>query len=210
MIVAQDSLKGLAPGTIYGNGIGQFLTLLIGKENLAFAVTFGAMAFSTFVFDTLDVATRLGRYIIQELFKWRGRSAIIGSTLVTIALPIYFLATAEKGMWTKFWTLFGSANQLLAALTLLTITVWLYEARKRITFTLIPMIFVLTMTVWSLVTLAIRNFGKFQTPQGVGIDLINSITALVLTLLALYLAVSALVKVRTTERTGKLEPAGVA
>ena len=40
-----------------------------------FATTFGAMAFSTFVFDTLDVATRLGRYILQELFGRRARSA---------------------------------------------------------------------------------------------------------------------------------------
>ncbi len=60
MIVAQDALRGKAPGTIYGNGIGQFLTLIVGKEHLAFAVTFGAMAFSTFVFDTLDVLNAIG------------------------------------------------------------------------------------------------------------------------------------------------------
>ena len=47
MIVAQDAARGKAPGTIYGNGIGQFLTLIIGRDKLAFAVTFGAMAFST-------------------------------------------------------------------------------------------------------------------------------------------------------------------
>ncbi|MGH9362575.1 MAG: carbon starvation CstA family protein, partial [Thermoanaerobaculia bacterium] len=58
MIAAPGELEGLAPGTVYGNGIGRFLTLLIGPERLAFAVTFGAMAFSTFVFDTLDVCTR--------------------------------------------------------------------------------------------------------------------------------------------------------
>ncbi len=63
MIVASSDISGLSPATIYGNGIGNFLTLLIGKENLPFAITFGAMAFSTFVFDTLDVCTRLGRYI---------------------------------------------------------------------------------------------------------------------------------------------------
>lgn len=73
MIVAQENLKGLAPGTIYGNGIGEFMTLLVGRENLSFAVTFGAMAFSTFVFDTLDVCMRLGRYIVQEVTGWRGR-----------------------------------------------------------------------------------------------------------------------------------------
>ncbi|HET6347303.1 MAG TPA: carbon starvation CstA family protein, partial [Myxococcota bacterium] len=73
VMTADDAaLKGLPPGTIYGNSIGRFLTLLLGKDNLAFAVTFGAMAFSTFVFDTLDVATRLGRYIVQELFGLTG------------------------------------------------------------------------------------------------------------------------------------------
>jgi len=207
MIMSQDELKGLKPGTIYGNGIGQFLTILIGKENLAFAVTFGAMAFSTFVFDTLDVATRLGRYIVQELFNWRGRGAIVGSTLISVALPVYFLATAHEGAWIKFWTLFGSSNQLLAALTLLTITVWLYKARRRVTFTLIPMLFVLIMTLWSLVTLTISNF---RAAQGLDIAMINAISAAALIVLALYLAVSALIKVSTTERTGRLEPAGVA
>jgi len=72
MIMTADQAKGLPAGTIYGNGIGRFMTLIIGEQNLAFAITFGAMAFSTFVFDTLDVGTRLGRYIIQELFGWRG------------------------------------------------------------------------------------------------------------------------------------------
>ena len=75
MIMTSDEVKGLSAGTIYGNGIGRFMTLLIGPDNLAFAITFGAMAFSTFVFDTLDVGTRLGRYIVQELFGWRGTRA---------------------------------------------------------------------------------------------------------------------------------------
>ena len=67
MVMSADDVRGLKPGTIYGNGLGEFLTLIIGKEHLPFAITFGAMAFSTFVFDTIDVATRLGRYLIQEL-----------------------------------------------------------------------------------------------------------------------------------------------
>ncbi|MGZ5495035.1 MAG: carbon starvation CstA family protein, partial [Thermoanaerobaculia bacterium] len=67
MIVAQKDLTGLKPGTIYGNGIGEFMTIVIGEKYRNFAITFGAMAFSTFVFDTLDVTTRLGRYIVQEL-----------------------------------------------------------------------------------------------------------------------------------------------
>lgn len=197
MIVSQEALRGRAPGTIYGNGIGQFLTLLVGKQNLAFAVTFGAMAFSTFVFDTLDVCTRLGRYIVQELFGWRGRVGALVGTVLTIAVPFYFIVYAPPNSWTKFWTLFGASNQLLAGLTLLSVTVWLYKARQRIAFTLLPMIFVLVITLWALVSLVIGNLRVTKIANGVvDIELVNAIAAGVLVLLALYLAVLALVKMR--------------
>ena len=101
------------------------MTLLLGPERLAFAVTFGAMAFSTFVFDTLDVSTRLGRYLLQELFGWRGKLGAAVATAATIAPALYFVVAGGKGAWTRFWTLFGASNQLLAALTLISITVWL-------------------------------------------------------------------------------------
>lgn len=204
MIVSQKDLTGLKPGTIYGNGIGEFMTLVIGKENLRFAITFGAMAFSTFVFDTLDVCTRLGRYIVQEIFGWKGRPGALAGTLVTIALPAYFISFAEEGMWVKFWTLFGASNQLLAALTLLSITVWLYQARKRIAFTLLPMIFVLTITLWSLGKLTLANFAA---AKGFDVQMINGIAAISLILLAIYLAVAALLKLRS-DRRSSLTPEG--
>jgi carbon starvation protein len=193
MIAAPNAIQGLAPGTIYGNGIGQFLTILIGQDQLAFAVTFGAMAFSTFVFDTLDVSMRLGRYLLQELFAWRGRASAFVATLATVAIPCYFIAFGEKGTWLKFWTLFGASNQLLAALSLLVITVWLHQARRRIAFTLWPMLFVLTITLWSLTKLLIANL---RAAHGVDIAFINAVSAAALTLLALFLVASALVKVR--------------
>ena len=205
MIVAQDALRGKAPGTIYGNGIGQFLTLIIGKGNLAFAVTFGAMAFSTFVFDTLDVSMRLGRYIVQELFGWRGRLGAFIGTIVTMGLPSYFILFAPPNSWTKFWTLFGASNQLLAGLTLLTITVWLYQARQRIAFTLVPMIFVLSITLWALSSLVIGNLRITKIGSGqLDIELINAIAAGALVGLALYLAVLALVKMRRDRQNGML------
>lgn len=193
MIMATPDLEGLKPGTIYGNGIGQFMTLLIGKEHLAFAITFGAMAFSTFVFDTLDVCTRLGRHLLQELFGWQGPVGAVAGTLLTIGLPVYFILVAEKGAWVKFWTLFGASNQLLAALTLLAVTAWLYKARRRIAFTLMPMLFVLGITLWSLTQLTI---GNLKAAQGLDIALINGVMALALIVLALFLAVTALFKWR--------------
>ncbi|MGI9105723.1 MAG: carbon starvation CstA family protein [Pyrinomonadaceae bacterium] len=202
MIAAPADLRGKAPGTIYGNGIGQFMTLIIGADNLNFAITFGAMAFSTFVFDTLDVCTRLGRYIVQELFGWRGRFGALTGTLLTIALPFYFITFAQPGMWTEFWTLFGASNQLLAALSLLAITVWLYQARQRIAFTLYPMLFVLTITLWALVKLA---FGNLRASSGFDIKFINAVASAALVILAVYLTVTALVKLRG-ERRSSLVP----
>ena len=194
MIVTADDVKGLAAGTIYGNGIGRFMTLIIGPENLAFAITFGAMAFSTFVFDTLDVGTRLGRYIVQELFGWKGVLGIAGGTLLTMGLPFYVIATGGGGLsYINFWTLFGASNQLLAALTLLSITVWLSNARQRFGFTLIPMTFVLIVTLWALGKLTLANF---SASKGLDIQFFNGVAATALILLALYLAVSALLKLR--------------
>src|SRR5262249_34991387 len=102
MIASQDETAGLPAGTVYGNGIGRFLTLLIGKERLPFAITFGAMAFSTFVFDTLDVSTRLGRLILQELLRAPGLLAAAAATVATLALPALLLAFADHSMWLKF------------------------------------------------------------------------------------------------------------
>ncbi len=197
MIVSSDAVKGVSPGTIYGNGIGNFLTLIIGKQYLPFAITFGAMAFSTFVFDTLDVCMRLGRYIVQEILGIPGRTGAIVGTAATVALPVVIALIATKGTWLDFWALFGASNQLLAALTLLSITAWLYQARKRIAFTLLPMLFVLVMTLWALGSLV---YGNFTTSTGFDIKFVNGMASLTLIGLAVYLVIVALIKVRNDRR----------
>ncbi len=197
MIVASEAVKGVSPGKIYGNGIGNFLTLVIGKENLPFAITFGAMAFSTFVFDTLDVSLRLGRYIVQELLGIPGKIGAVIGTIATIAIPFICVIIAPKGSWVEFWSLFGASNQLLAALSLLSITAWLYQARKRIAFTLLPMLFVLIITLWALGSLV---FGNFSESNGFDVKFVNGIASLALILLAIYLVITAFVKLRYEKR----------
>jgi carbon starvation protein len=201
MIVASEAVKGVPAGKIYGNGIGEFLTLVIGRENLPFAITFGAMAFSTFVFDTLDVSLRLGRYIVQELFGLRGRIGAIIGTLATIFVPFVCVLIAPKGSWNDFWTLFGASNQLLAALSLLSITAWLYKARQRIAFTLLPMLFVLVITLWALSTMVV---GNFSAAQGFDIKFVNGVASLALISLAIYLVITAFLKLRGERTKGEL------
>lgn len=201
MITGADG-KALSAGKIYGNGIGEFLTLVIGKDNLPFAITFGAMAFSTFVFDTLDVSMRLGRYLIQELIGIRSRIGAIIATLATVAIPLYMAFYAKSGSYLDFWTLFGASNQLLAGLTLLSITAWLYQARQRIAFTLLPMLFVLTITLWALTKLAI---GNFQASSGIDVKMFNGIASVALVSLAIFLIITALLKLRNDRKLKPVE-----
>jgi carbon starvation protein len=191
MVMAPADVIGLKPGSIYGRGIGEFLTLIIGKEHLPFAITFGAMAFSTFVFDTLDVSTRLGRYLIEELTGLSGWAGATLGTLLTILPAAFILIQTESGMWQQFWTLFGAANQLLAALTLLVISAWLHQNHKRLAFTFIPMTLVLVTTLVALIQI---TRGNIQKTNGFDISLINSLVAIFLILLSLYLVGIALKK----------------
>ncbi|MCG3123305.1 MAG: Peptide transporter CstA [Phycisphaerales bacterium] len=155
MIVAQDQVAGRAPAQLYGDGLAMFLSALFPESArpsiFVFAATFGAMAFSTFVFDTLDVSVRLGRYLLQELTGVRSRWAGFVAALVTVGAPLLVLRLSEPGSYLRYWTLFGTSNQLLAGLTLLGVSVWLVRSGRKCWYTVIPMIFIMSITVTALV-----------------------------------------------------------
>ncbi len=180
MMLSAKDLEGKGAGTIYGLGLGRFFAVLLGPEHLSFAVTFGAMAFSTFVFDTLDVSTRLGRYILQELFGWTGRVGGLVATGLTVGAPLVFLLTAKAGSWQSFWTLFGTSNQLLAALSLMGVTVWLKRQGRRHWYTLWPMVFVSVVTASSL----LLQMKQALASDATGVQQVNGVVALALSALA--------------------------
>jgi len=192
MIAAQSDLTGKAPGTIYGEGLGRYLALVIGEKHLLFATTFGAMALSTFVFDTLDVSTRLGRYILQELTGWTSKTGAALATAFTAFVPLAVLLGAGEGAYRSFWVLFGTSNQLLAALSLLGISVWLHRGGRKTLFTLLPMAFVMVITLWSLV---IQIGAAWQSVAATGLrydaTVLNGAVAALLVALALVLIAEA-------------------
>lgn len=201
MIVAPADTAGKAPGAVYALGIGAFLHELFGMAPLV-AATFGAMALSTFIFDTLDSATRLGRYILQELTGTRGLPSAALATAATCGVPLLFLLATESGSFRLFWTLFGSSNQLLAALSLLAVTVWMKRQGRRTWYTFYPMLGVFAVTVTSLVLQA-RQLGSasFGTPPW-----INGLVSVLLLALAAVMVVDAL----RAKRGGALPPAMIA
>ena len=208
IIVAPGEIAGRAPGKLYGDGIATFISVIFGKQAFFFAATFGAMAFSTFVFDTLDVATRLGRYLLQELFGRQSRAAGVAGSLATAGVSLLVLLSAQPGSWRQFWVLFGTSNQLLASLTLLGITVWLYREGKRYWYTLLPMLFVFAVTITALLIQmwvglsALRRLG-FSFDSAI----LNGAVSLVLLLLSLVFVVEAL---RSVRRAAAARPAKIA
>lgn len=161
MILAPDNpLAKKAPNLIYASGIGSFLQLL--GIPAALGVSFGLMAFTTFVYDTLDVCTRLGRYIIEELTGWKGTAGKLFSTILTAGVPLYFVMqtmTDARGApiaaWRVFWNTFGASNQLLAGLALVGVTVWLINSRPGTRIWLvsfIPAVWMFGMSNWALVS----------------------------------------------------------
>lgn len=183
MLAPGDQALSLSPTEIYAHGLAR-LGMVVGVP-VRLALTFGLLAFATFVYDTLDVSTRLGRYILQELTGWQGHTGRIGATLITILVPAIFLVSTKEQAYLKFWPLFGSSNQLLAALSLLGISVWLMKEGKNFLITFIPMIFVMVMTIWSLIIQA-GPMIKIISSGRIGFD-INGTIAIILITLALLL-----------------------
>ncbi|MFH1194664.1 MAG: carbon starvation CstA family protein [bacterium] len=195
MILATDNpLVKSSPNFIYASGIGRFLDL-IGIP-AAFGISFGLMAFTTFVYDTLDVCTRLGRYIIQEITGWKNLFGRAFATLITVGVPIFFVTATmmdAKGnavpAWKIFWSIFGASNQLLAALALIGITVWLYRTAKfkyAWIFSFGPALLMFVISNWALIIL-IRD-SWFKTGSLVLTSDPIPIVALVLFLLAFTMA----------------------
>jgi carbon starvation protein len=199
MMFAQGSpvLDPRKPNFVYAQGIGKFLEV-IGIPP-GFGIAFALMAFTTFVYDTLDVCTRLGRYILQELTGWRGRWGMIFGTSLTAGFPLFFLlrhpSDAAVPVWRIFWNLFGASNQLLAALTLLGITVWLWRTRKALWVwfvTGLPTLWMYVMSTWALVVMTLPAFwgdGGLKLPRvGASLDPVPFIGLVLIVLAALMLA----------------------
>ncbi len=198
MKLSPEQAKGLPAARIYGDGLADFFGVIAGKQAVLFAATFGAMAFSTFVFDTLDISTRLGRYLLSELLgikSWLGGTLAAGATA---GIPLAVLLTADPNGYRLYWTLFGTANQLLAAITLLGVSVWLANHGRRSWFVVLPMVFIGITTVTAILLQIVSGIrGAILTNDWFSAPAINSLVGIILVSLAAYLVLCAIRSVRS-------------
>jgi len=149
---------GQNPVTVYAQGMGTFLNSF--GLPMRVGSMLGLLTLSTFLLTTLDTCTRLGRYVLQEFFDWDNRVAAnrVKATLITMVIPLlmaYTTYTTPSGVvlpvWRAIWPVFGSTNQLLAGLALLSVTFWLKRTGRRWWFAGIPTVFMVGITMSALV-----------------------------------------------------------
>ena len=152
-----ELLKG-GPVNVFSNGVGIFMS----KLGIPFETgkTFVALAVSAFALTSLDTATRLGRFIFQEYFEdpTKEKQSPLTNMYVSTAITVVIGAALAVGGYAVIWPIFGSANQLLAALALMAVALWLKKSHRDFSMITIPMVFMLIVTLTALIFLIKANF----------------------------------------------------
>jgi carbon starvation protein len=198
MILANPSGK---PDAIYAGGISRFVEqATFGLVSPQIAFQFALLCFATFVFDTLDACTRLARYVLMELTGWKGRAGAAAATALTLIFPLIVLSIPPLVVdgqtipaWRIFWNLFGMSNQLLAALALLGVAVWLHKTGRNPWLGLAPSLFMGGISLWAL---GLTLHKIITLPHVVGVLWIEAGVAAALAAMAIWLLVEAFLILR--------------
>ncbi len=162
-----------------------------------YAAAFISVVVVGFAMTSVDTGARLLRFNIQEIgktinFKFLD-NRYIATLLAVSAMGFFaFFEMNGKPAGLFLWTLFGTTNQILAGLTLLTVTIYLYRKKKPILYTLLPMFLVLAATISGMVMGIFKAIGKEQwAVAGVGF---------VIFALAMWVLIEAVLAVKNIKR----------
>ena len=146
--------EGMAsPTVVFATAISNFFaTMGFGETAVTATYTIIALAVSAFCLTSLDTATRLGRFMFQELFAGKDEKKNILSNmyLATLITAAFGLLLCLAG-YAKIWPLFGACNQLVSVPAFLALSVYLARKGKNNKMLYFPMIFMLAATMSSLV-----------------------------------------------------------
>lgn len=175
---------GTNPALAFATGIASFSQALGFNED--YAKVFISLAISAFMLTSLDTAARLCRFLLQELFMPRSckdekssceslgkiRCLFLNKYVASLVIIISSLLLALSGEAGSLWPIFGASNQLMAALTFLVITLWLLARKANFFVALIPMVFMMVMSLWGVVLVVKQQWGYSLLLVIVGIMLI--------------------------------------
>lgn len=198
ILFTDGKMPTAAPTAVFAGGIATMLKTVFGESSYDITYSILILAVSAFCLTSLDTATRLARYMLQEFAVDEGtdvksltgvRKALANpyiSTVITVILGGLLMT----GGYTKIWPLFGASNQLLAALALLASAAWLGNVGKNNKMFYVPMVFMLAATLTSLFNTFTTKLGSLMAgSETVAADTLQVFFSVVLFVLAIVLVV---------------------
>jgi carbon starvation protein len=173
----------LAAGNLFHQGLGIPISL---------GAVFGILLVEGFVITSLDAAVRLNRYLFEELWiiLFKNPKKFLNNYWFNSLLTVIFMfVLAFSNAFSVLWPIFGTANQLLAALALITAASWLIVKGKKYFFALLPAFFMIVTTITALVILLFEYINN-----GSHILIVVDILLLMLSLGVVLLAVKTFLK----------------
>jgi carbon starvation protein len=189
------------PPVVFATAVSGFLFQLGLPEQVSFTIV--SLAVSSFVLTTLDTVARLGRLSFQELFTIEDGAKGADNLFIRVlksksAASVFTLAPAFllaiMGYQT-IWALFGAANQLLAALTLIACMMFLKKTGRKKAMLLVPTVIMLAVTFTSLVlSIKDRVVLLSRGSQNVSAPVLQISIAALLLVLGILVAISCTIK----------------
>jgi carbon starvation protein len=184
------AITGAAGAGAFAAGVGQLLD--VATFGLIDATYGTALGFGAFVVIVLTVVQLVFRVMRVTLGEWVGHAWVgfKNQHIATIISSIAVLLLVLSGTWVYLWQLFGASNQLMAALSLLIVTVWLRSVGRNPAYAGIPMIFMYVTTIAATGVTAWNLYKTVATREGVAT--ISVLGAWAMIIVAVLLVVAAI------------------
>src|SRR5581483_7390776 len=185
------SIAGGAGAAAFASGVGKLLNIVsFSLIPLAYGTALGFGAFVVIVLTVVQLVFRLMRVTLSEWLgeRWVGFKNANVATIVSMVLTLLLVMS---GTWIYLWQLFGASNQLMAALSLLIVTLWLRETKRNPTYALIPMLFMYITTMAATLFTAWNLYASILSNPAVASQPINLIGAVAMIAVAILLFVAA-------------------
>ena len=200
---------------IFAGGVAGMASQIAGGNQSLFNIlyTLLVLTYSAFCLTSLDTATRLARFMFQEFWidgtkgetpeNVTGVKKVMANPYIATGITVVLGILLGLNGYAKIWALFGSANQLLAALGLLAVATWLGNVGKDNKMFLIPMAFMLCVTIASLL---INSWQQFNVILAGGADwgpYVQVVLGLMLVILAVVLAIEGVTTIAKQKKAAK-------
>ena len=183
---------------IFGGGLAHMIDDTIpGTYSILYTLL--VLTYSAFCLTSLDTATRLARFMFQEFWldsskgetpeNVTGYKKVLSNMYVSTAITVVLGVLLGLNGYEKIWALFGSANQLLAGLGLLAVATWLGNIGKNNKMFLIPMVFMIIVTICSLLVNTKAQIGLISAGGADWGPYVQAILGVLLIVLAVILAI---------------------